>query len=413
MRTRRLRLSELVDDDRNPRVHDEANLDAIASSLERFGQVEPIIIQAGSRRIIAGHGRKIALAKMGAKTAQVLELELTDLDARDLAIRLNRSGELAGWDRDRLGEILTELDAEGRAEGLGFTADELEELLQEIEEEPLDPGELAAGDGALESELEEIDQVPELNEPRAKEGQTWKLGVHRIRCGDALATKALASLVGRPKASAVVTDPPYAIYGSATGIGADIADDRMVRPFFEKVARAARQVLAKFGHAYFFTDWRSWSALWDGARSAGLSAKNCLVWDKGGGGLGSSYMNTHEFVGFFANLPKEKAIMSNQETGQRIVNRPNILRFSRVSGSDRLHNAAKPVELLRELIENSTDAGDLVVDPFLGSGSTLIAAETLERRRCFGFDIEPKWIDVTIARWEELTGEKAELESEA
>lgn len=417
MRTRRRKLSELVDDDRNPRVHDLRNIDAIAASLDRYGQVEPIIIQASSRRIIAGHGRKAALEQNGETSAQVLELDLDDLDARDLAIRLNRSGELASWNRDRLGEILAELEQEGRAEGLGFSAAELEELLDGIGSDDVEPGELEAGEEAA-GALAEIDQFPELAEPRAKTGQTWKLGSsesaaepHRIRCGDCLVTKALSGLVGRRKATAVVTDPPYAIYGSATGIGADIADDRMVRPFFEKVARASRQVLVKFGHAYFFTDWRSWSALWEGARSAGLSAKNCLVWDKGGGGLGSSYMMTHEFVGFFANLPKEKAIMSNQETGQRQVHRPNMLRFSRVSGSDRLHNAAKPVELLCELIENSTDPGDLVVDPFLGSGSTLIAAE-ISGRTCYGFDIEPKWVDVTIARWEELTGGEAELEKE-
>lgn len=416
MRTRLRKLTELVEDERNPRLHDERNLDAIARSLERFGQVEPIIIQASTGRIIAGHGRKAALEKMGATTAQVLELELDDLDAQDLAIRLNRSGELATWDQGRLGEILTELEEEGRAQGLGFSTAELEELLEDLAAADVEPGDLQ--DDEPSSDLEELDQVPEFAEPRAKQGQTWKLirsgsaaKPHRIRCGDSLATRALSGLVGRRKAKVIVTDPPYAIYGSATGIGADIADDRMVRPFFEKVTRAARQVLAKFGHAYFFTDWRSWSALWDGARSAGLTAKNCLVWDKGGGGLGSSYMMTHEFVGFFANLPKEKAIMSNQETGQRQVHRPNMLRFSRVSGSERLHNAAKPLALLRELIENSSDAGDLVVDPFLGSGSTLIAAE-LTGRTCFGFDIEPKWVDVTIARWEEITGGKAELESE-
>lgn len=400
MRTKKLRLAELVDDKRNPRTHDKRNLEAIASSLSRFGQVEPIIVQAGSRKIIAGHGRKAALEAMGREHAQVLELDLDDLDARDLAIRLNRSGELAAWDKDLLGEALAELEQDGRARDLGFSTAELDELQVDLEvlAAQADP---SAG-GELE-DLEAADQIPEAPEPRTKEGEVWELDAHRLLCGDALDTNALRDFVGRGKASAVVTDPPYAIYGSSTGIGADIADDRMVRPFFEKAARAARQVLKKFGHGYFFTDWRSWAALWDGVKRAGLSPKNCLVWDKGGGGLGTSYAMTHEFVFFVANLPRERAIMSHNETGQRPVHRPNILRFSRVSGEERLHNAAKPVELLRELVENSTDPGQLVVDPFFGSGSTLIACE-LAGRTFAGVDVEPKWVDVTIARWEKITG---------
>jgi DNA modification methylase len=411
MRTKQRKLAELVDDEHNPRTHDARNLEAITSSLERFGQVEPIIVQAGTLKIIAGHGRKAALEAMGKTSAQVLELDLEDLDAKDLAIRLNRSGELAGWDRDRLGHILSELEGEGRARDLGFSTAELDELLIELEDLE-DPGEIEDDEEEEDGiDLEELDEVPEAAAARVAEGETWELGPHRLYCGDSLEGDGLADFVGKGKAAAVVTDPPYAIYGSSTGIGADIADDRMVRPFFEKTAKAVRAVLKKFGHAYLFTDWRSWSALWEGARRAGLSPKNCLVWDKGGGGLGSSYMMTHEFVGFFASLPRDKAIMSNQETGQRLVNRPNILRFSRVSGAERLHNAAKPVELLKELIENSTEPGELVADPFMGSGSTLIACE-ISGRTFRGIDIEPKWVDVTIARWEAFTGGKAKKAAE-
>lgn len=410
MRTKRLRLSELVDDKANPRTHDARNLEAIAASLERFGQVEPIIIQAGTRRIIAGHGRKAALESLGKKEAQVLELDLDDLDAKDLAIRLNRSGELADWDRDRLGDLLTELEGKGRARDLGFSTAELDDLIGELEESLEDGDHLEEGEG-LDPEPEELDQVPTPSAPRAQDGETWELGAHRLYCGDSLAEGVLVDFVGQGAAAAIVTDPPYAIYGSSTGIGSDIADDRMVRPFFESMARTSRAILKKFGHAYFFTDWRSWAALWEGTRRAGLACKNCLVWDKGGGGLGTNYMMTHEFVAFFHNPPTATAIMSNQETGMKPVHRPNILRFSRVSGAERLHNAAKPVELLRELIENSTNAGDLVVDPFTGWGSTLIACE-LAGRTFYGCDIEPKWIDTTIERWEGITGGTAVLAAE-
>jgi DNA modification methylase len=214
-------------------------------------------------------------------------------------------------------------------------------------------------------------------------------------------------VLGGEYADLVCTDPPFAIYGSSTGIGADIADDKMVRPFFERVLKQLARVVPDFGHIYVFCDWRSWGAIWDSAKRAQLSPKNLLVWDKGNGGLGGMYANCHELVGFFAKLPPPKSMKSGKEAGERCVFAPNILRYARASGEERNHNASKPVELVRELIRNSSDKGAVVLDLFNGGGTTLIACER-EGRRYRGLDIEPREVDKTIRRWEKLTGGRAE-----
>ena len=417
MRIVKLKLTELLEDERNATSHDERNLEAIGASLARFGQVEPIIVQAGTRRIIAGHGRKLALRRLGKRSAHVLELDLEDLDARDLAIRLQRSNKLAGVHVDELARTLAELERDGRnAEDLGFSRTELDELLLDLEAD-MDEQIL---EEAPPIDVEELEDIPDEDglEARASVGQVWKLGDHRLVCGDSLADDAelLGALAG--EAAAVVTDPPYAIFGSSTGIETDAADDRMVVPFCRSVAVAIAGLLRSFGHAYVFCDWRSYPAWREGARSAvELEPVNLLVWDKGGGGLGANYMNCHELVGFFHRRPG-RGLKQKRPKGHRPVGKPNIVRHARtgVGGFERelepgekWHHAAKPVLLVQELIENSTDESDLVVDPFLGSGSTLLACE-LAGRRCYGVDASERCVDVTIERWQRLTGREAELE---
>ena len=178
----------------------------------------------------------------------------------------------------------------------------------------------------------------------------------------------------------------------------------MVRPFFENLFRIVAGHLSTFDHAYFFTDWRSWSALWEGARRGGLAIKNMLVWDKGDGGMGTNYVNCYELIGFYSKPPKERT-MGSSETGNRPVMRPNILRFSRVTGDDRQHNAAKPIALMEELIGNSSEPNDVVLDLFGGSGSTLLACQNLGRR-AFLMEMEPKFVDVICRRFQKATGIK-------
>ena len=397
-----MQLDALELDDRNARTHDDRNLEAIKASLERYGQVEPLIVQKGTLRVIAGHGRIEAMRAAGMKSAAVLEVDVDELGAKDLALRLNRSAELAGWNDQLLAETLRELEAAGTSSmDVGFSAAEYDELLAELEQLTEEPG-----DAELEDEEEELEEaeVPE----RCDRGQLWRLGEHRLYVGDCLEEPVLESLeIGRGGADAVITDPPYAIYGSSSGITSSVADDKMIRPFFRSVVALCREATRPFAHVYVFTDWRSYATLWEAARGR-LAAKNCIVWDKGGGGMGSSWLMCHELIAYLSNLPPQKTMTSGDARGVRKVSKANILRHSRAHGDDRHHNAAKPVALLAELVEAATDEGELILDPFAGSGSTLMACELLDRRAAC-VEVEPRTADIILQRWEIRTGEEAEL----
>ncbi len=303
----------------------------------------------------------------------------------------NRSGDLGAYSDEDLLVLLKDLS--GELEGTGYGPDDLNALVRALN-----------GDTPSKTDPDVVPEPPKR--VITKPGDLWQLGPHRLLCGDSSVPADIAKLLTDAAPAMVLTDPPFAIYGSSTGIGRDIADDKMVRPFFEAMWRTIHNLLPEFAHAYVHCDWRSWAALWDGAARGGMVVKNMLVWDKGSGGLGSNFQNSHELLCFAAKLPPAKAMKMSERTGQRTVYKANILRFPRVTGNDRQHNAAKPVALLAELIEASSDLGAGVVDLYAGSGSTLIAVEKTERRGLL-MEIEPKWCDVIVARWEQFTGGKA------
>jgi DNA modification methylase len=284
---------------------------------------------------------------------------------------------------------------------LGFSGVELDALSAMIPT-------LAIDDGAGANANSEDELIPEPpKKPVTQLGDVWVLGDHRLICGDCFVPEVRTKCFDKVKhLDFVVTDPPYAIYGSSTGIGADIADDNMVRPFFESLLKLAASAVPYFGHIYVCCDWRSWASIWDSARRALLTVKNLIVWDKGGSGLGSNYSNCYELVGFMSRLPAATAMKSSTHTGQRTVHRPNLVRFNRVTGDDRMHNAAKPVEMVRGFVRNSSDRGEVGADFFAGSGPLVIACER-EERIARVFEKEPKNCDVIVERWSRLTGKGA------
>lgn len=371
---------------RNPRKGHA--VDRIVRSIEEFGYLQPVVVQRKTYRLLAGHGRLEALKKSGAKKIPVIIADLPDGRAEAFAIADNRAGDLSDWDGSKLADVLGGLEKDLQ-QAAGYTEREIENLLE----------------AAMPEAVEDDAPPAPPGKPVTEGGDVWELDRHLVGCCDSLDGKALNQLRKENEIAAVVTDPPYAIYGSSTGIASDITDDKIVRPYFEALFRLCESVLPWFGHAYTFCDWRTWPAIWESARRTAMSSKNCIVWDKGGGGLGTNYMLCYELIGFFSKLPAQNA-MGHRKSGQRQVHRPNIMRYERVKGKDRHHNAAKPVPLLAELIQNSTDKGAWILDPFGGSGSTLIAAEKTARR-CLMVDLEPKWVDVTVSRWQALTGKRA------
>jgi DNA modification methylase len=389
---------------RNSRTHTDEQVAEIAASMKEFGWTNPCLIRSAGGKLsglVAGHARVLAARKLGRTHAPCIRLDhLTEAQAKAYVIADNRLAEKAKWDDAMLALEFDDLLGEGFAlELTGFNLEEQQEVRKRL-------AEASSAEDAGQPGEDDFGTVPV--DPITRAGDVWHIGKHRLGCLDVFDGDALAALIGTQQPNVIATDPPYAIYGSSTGQASDIADDVMVRPFFEGVLRLVRDRLPWFGHAYVFCDWRSYPTLaLTRKRVETVELRNLLVWDKGGSGLGSNYANSHELIAFFAKLPQQTA-MGHRHAGVRTVHKPNVLRHNRPTGKDREHNAAKPVALMRDLIENSTGPGDVVLEPFCGSGSTMVAADQIGRV-CIAADIEPKWCDVTIGRLARLREIEARL----
>lgn len=411
---------------RNPKKHD---VDGVAASMSRFGFTIPVALDEQTNTVVAGHGRievlntikeagkpapgRVVVREDGEWLVPVLRgLSFANaVEAEAYLLADNRHTEVGGYDDTMLATMLSELAGEGVGlEGIGWDEREVADLCASISNATGGEEVVALPDEEPPEEEQELDESKLMQQVTsvAKLGDIWALGKHRIVCGDTGVDQTHAELLEGRVVDFICTDPPYAIFGSSNGLSSSIADDRMVVPFFEMVCRRAWAAVKYFGHVNLFCDWRSYPAVWEGLRRADLAPKNCLVWDKINAGLGSNYANSHEFIVHACKLPKREVMKGAAETGQRGVLASNMLRHARVHGDQRVHNASKPVPLVQQLIRNSTDPGEHVFDLFLGGGSTLMACE-LEDRVCSGIEINPRWVDVVIARWEGVTKQKARL----
>jgi len=365
----------------NWRRHPQAQQRALSAVLDEVGFAGAVIAREdddGHLIIIDGHARA---EMVGKATVPVLVTDLTEAEADVVLATYDPIGAMAQKDHEAFTALAARID----------TANEtLLGLLGRTKDGETDP--------------DDVPDVPE--EAQSERGEVYELGPHRVMCGDCFDLDQLRQAVEDGTAGMALTDPPYAIFGSSTGISSEISDDKMVRPFFADLGFALRRATKPFAHVYVHCDWRSYQVVWYGMTNAGLVPKNCIVWDKGDGGLGAMYMNSHEFVTFFVNEPSTGAATGHgKKAGQRTVNdQTNIYRAGRVTGDDRQHNAAKPLGMLMWLIQNSTDEGEVVCDPFLGSGTTLIAAEQTGRV-CYGMEIEPKYVDVIRQRYADFVGD--------
>jgi hypothetical protein len=375
---------------KNPRDH-KKNVAEIMTSVQTFGWGRAVTARLADKEIIAGHGAVLAAEQLGIKRIPVRYLDLEERLAHGMSLADNQIATKSTYKKDTLLEALSEQ----RSHIPTFTATgfKYEDFFGEKKPKP---GE------------DDIPAAPKT--PISKVGDVWKCGQHFVVCGDSFDEKVRALVLKKKLVDCVVTDPPFAIYGSSSGIGKDIADDKMVMPFFDQTAMIIATHLKEFGHAYVCCDWRSWSALWGAVRHHQLAGKNMIVWDKGNQGMGAMYQQCHELAMFLARVPPPKAMVTTTKHGHRTIHgKANVMRINRPTGEDRQHNAAKPVELFRYFIENSTDEGDTVVDFFCGSGTTLIAAEQTNRKS-ISFDLEPVEVDKTVLRWEAATERKAVLQ---
>ncbi len=392
------KLAEIQPPDRTLKTYSDEDIASHVAHFQHFGNLEPLRVWKGA--ILDGDAWYAAAERLQLTTVPVIDLShFSEADALGYSVAIKRLAEAGEWEWANLVEVFDELkETEFPDLDLaGFDADERQKIRSRVAHEAL---------GADGGQAGEDDKVEVTKYPVTMVGDVWELGPHRLGCGNSFDAEHMETLLAGDQVHLVATDPPYAVYGSATGIASDIADDKMVRPFFDSILKLSEAVLPWFGHCYMFTDWRTYPAIFESIRSTPhMEPKNCLVWDKGGAGLGSNYANTHEWISFCSKLPPQKA-MGTRATGQRSIHKPNVMRHNRVSGAEREHNAAKPVALMRDLIENSSGPGDVVLEPFCGSGTTLIAANQTQRL-CLASEMEPKWCDVTILRFQRLSGEEA------
>ena len=376
-------------DPNNARKHSKRNLDAIAASLNKFGQRKPIVVHNGV--VIAGNGTLEAAKTLGWKEIAVSVCPADwDADtAKAYALADNRSSELAEWDDAILATQLLDLDEMGwDIEAIGF--------------EPLPLRDLD------ESKEDEIPEPPV--EPVTKLGDIYQLGRHRLMCGDSTDLSNLSKVTGGAKADMAFTDPPYNTGMSAkTNAGStrlnhffdDNYTDSEWAAFLPKIITALDAFTADDSATYISFAWkRNHELVPEIIKKFKLS--NIIIWDKVVHGLGSDYQYTYEVINV---CKKGKPVIDSHQGEQEYQ---DVWHIQRKVGKNDDHATAKPVELCERAIRHATRPNGTVLDIFGGSGTTLIAAEQTNRT-CYMMELDPKYCDVIVTRWENLTGLKAEL----
>jgi DNA modification methylase len=410
------RVEALKPDSANPRIHSKKQIRQIANSIEAFGFNVPILIDRAGQ-VIAGHGRLLACRELGWQEVPTLCLDhLTAAQARAFMITDNRLTEIAAWDDRLLAEHLKDLSLLGldfSLELTGFDMGEIDLRIASLEHQ-LDP----ADDPA--------DAVPELpTRPLSKLGDLWLLGSHRVFCGNALDPVTVAALMDDEPAAMVFTDPPYnvPIDGHASGLGAihhrpfPMAAGEMDKAAFTAFLGQVCRNLAAFstdGSIHFICmDWRHLDELLAAGRDVYSELKNLCVWVKDNGGMGSLYRSRHELVFVFKH--GRNGHRNNVQLGQFGRNRSNVWNYPGVNSFARcgvegnllaLHPTVKPVAMVADAILDCSARRDIVLDAFLGSGTTVIAAERTGRR-CYGLELDPAYVDTVVRRWQALTGGSA------
>ena len=405
-----LRTTSLNPDPRNPRVHSDKQVRQIAQSIESFGFNVPLLID-DEQKVIAGHGRLLAARKLAWDTVPAIRLRhLTESQRMAFLIADNRLTENSSWDERMLGEqlkILSELQLDFDLETIGFEVPEIDLLIDGLNTVP---------------EADPDDRLPEISESSVTvSDDLWQLGKHRVLCGNSLVTASYERLMDGAEADLVITDPPYnvVIDGHATGNGSihhrefAMASGEMnsteFTDFLRKTMLAVRDHSAAGSLAYYFMDWRHMTEILSAGQEVYTELPNLCVWAKSNGGTDSFYRSAHELVFLFKNGTGSHR--NNVQLGKfgryrtNVWNYPGANAFSRSDSEGNLlalHPTPKPVALIVDAIKDCTARGDLVLDPFLGSGTAVIAAER-SGRRCYGLELDPLYVDTIIRRWQRQT----------
>ena len=402
-------LDTLTEYPNNPRQHDTKQLIKIQNSIEKFGFINPILVDEHNE-IIAGHARLAAARLAHLPQVPVIRLEhLSTAQKKAYRIADNKLAELGTWSVENLQLEFQELEKLDLDFSLGITGFDMGDidLILEGKEAKADP------------KANNIPFIPD-NEVVTREGDIWILGEHRIICGNSLQKETLSPLMEDKKADMVFTDPPYnvKINGHVCGAGNvqhkefKFASGEMTVEEFTQFLKMSFELLCMFSKDgslhYICMDWRHIKEIMMAAEVYD-QFKNLCVWRKDNAGMGSFYRSQHELIFMFKH-GKEPHI-NNVELGIHGRYRTNVWNYAGVNTPSvenaekrAMHPTVKPVELIKDAILDASNRGGVVLDTFLGSGSTLIAAEKAGRI-CYGVELEPKYVDTAIRRYESL-GEK-------
>jgi site-specific DNA-methyltransferase (adenine-specific) len=404
----------------NPRLNEPA-VEPVMQSITRFGFRVPIVVNRRTNLIEAGNTRWKAAQRMGLSEIPVIFADDDEVTALAFALADNRTAEIAQWDEPSLADLLRRLDAEGELASSGFTDDDFSSLLARLDaEEKRGRDETFDADQAM-SEAEQ-QQGP----TRVQLGELWRMGRHRLLCGDATGPANWERLMAEELAQSVSTDPPYGVnyrgqrtldprsvggatprraHGSETNERPDTYWDQMTPEQYQALVTGALRL--SYVHSDDAAPLYVWFAsarireLLAALDEIGWQDRNLICWTKNNG-TGSLFGQYHPwFEPVYYCFKRGKTPRWHGGTTQRTVwehNKPTV---------NDLHPTMKPLALIERTIENSTEFGMLVVDPFLGSGTAIIASERTGRK-CYGFDLEPRYCDVILERWESFTGKAAE-----
>ena len=396
----RKKVDDLIPYARNARTHSDEQVAQLAASIKEWGWTTPVLVDEDGE-IIAGHGRVMAARKLNIDEIPTMTATgWSKAQKQAYVLADNQLPQNAGWDMDLLSVEMKDLDSDGFDLSLiGFDDDMLANMLVEETEG-----------------LTDEDAVPDVpDDPVTVEGDVWLLGNHRLMCGDSTSIDAVDKLMDGQKADMVFTDPPYGMsYGGGRAAGSTpkgarvkahgmiLGDDKtgndligLVREAMASAVGVSKSESAK----YVCFPWRTYTEFEVAMLDCGLKPSACIVWDKKSIGLGNAnYRPQHEFIFY---------VKGGAWYGDKA--QADVWYSSRGSTGDYVHPTQKPVELIERAVNNSSKGGDVILDPFGGSGSTLIAAEKNGRHSRL-MELDPKYCDVIVQRWQDFTGKQAQLE---
>jgi DNA modification methylase len=389
-------IAELRLDPRNAREHGDQNLQAIEASLSRFQQVEPLVVQRGTNKVIGGNGRLVVMRKLGWVEADVVEVDLDDRAATALGLALNQTSALATWDENTLAQLLSDLKDAGELLGTGFAEADVDQILRDLE--------LANAAPVEDPGAQSPPQVPVT-----RCGDLWVLGGHRLACGDATCEADVRRLLNGERPHLMVTDPPYGVaYDPAWRNEAGLAST-------ERTGRVANDHRCDWSEAWALFPgavayvWHAGKFAAEVAQSlakTGFEVRAQLIWSKPRFAISRGHYHWAHEPAYYAVRDGQSSKWCGDRTQSTVW---EVEHATDVDHTD--HGTPKPVELFARPIRNHGGPDDHIYEPFAGSGPAIIAAEQLQRR-CFALELEPRYCDAIVKRWERATKKQAVLDGD-